>query len=270
LSARVALLQSRLEAFREQLAAFPAEGEDPGFLTGMEDLLAFIGAYEDTDAYAAFEKGGPLPEFRACFARHLLRFTWAMEGRTYAELLASIPAASAKAGPRLAHLKWQAYTKMEETLKLVDFASCRRVLVIGSGRVPASLLYLHDWTDVEDLVGVDRDPQSVAMARQLVDRLGMRRIRLVEADACDLDYGEFDVIYLGPFAMPRRKIMARVVETARSDAVVILRDPFFTGTLLFEPVAGSLDSRLAICAESAGFPGRFRLKHYVLRFKPLA
>jgi hypothetical protein len=157
---------------------------------------------------------------------------------------------------------------MEDAVKLMDFSTCRRLVVMGCGRAPCSLFYLHDWTDVECLVGIDRDRPSLEMAQQLVDGFGLRRVRIVEADACELDYGEFDVIYWGPFAMPRRKVMARVVETARLDSVVILRDPFFTGTLLFEPMAASLNPRLAICAESAAFPGRFILKHYVLRFKP--
>jgi hypothetical protein len=234
----------------------------------MEEFLRFIGSYEDKAAYAAFETTGPLLEFRSFFAPCVLRFTWVMEFRTFTELVSKMTPGCQKVGPRLDRSTWGSYARMEDALKLVDFSTCRRFVLMGCGRAPCSLFYLHDWTEVECLVGIDRDRQSLDMARELVDGFGLRRVRLVEADACDLDYAEFDVIYWDPFALPRRKIMERVVETARSDSAVILRDPFFTGTLLCEPMAGCLNPRLEICAESAGFPGRFMLKHYVLRFKP--
>jgi SAM-dependent methyltransferase len=105
---------------------------------------------------------------------------------------------------------------MEGTLKLVDFSTCRRFLVMGCGRVPATLFHLHDRTDIECLVGIDRDPQSLALARQLGDRFGLRRIRIVEADAGNMNYAGFDIICWAPFALLRRKIMARVAATAHT------------------------------------------------------
>jgi hypothetical protein len=267
LDTRVLHFQSRLEVFREQLARCPGNEGDPGFLATMEEFLRFIGSYEDKAAYAAFETTAPFVQFRAFIAPCILRFTLAMESRTFAELASKMMPARQKVGSHLGGSTWGSYARMEDALKLVDFSTCRRFVMMGCGRAPCSLFYLHDWTDIECLVGIDRDPHSLGMARQLVDGLGLPRIRIVEADACDLDYAEFDIIYWDPFALPRRKVMERIVETARSDSVVILRDPFFTGTLLFEPMARSL-GRLAICGESAAFPGRFMLKHYVLRFKP--
>lgn len=268
MNSRVARFQACLEAFRERLAHCPTKEDDPGFLATMEEFLRFIGSYDDKAAYAAFETTGPLLEFRSFFAPCVLRFTWVMESRTFAELASKMTRGSQKVGSRLDRSTWGSYARMEDAVRLVDFSTCRRLVVMGCGRAPCSLFYLHDWTDVECLVGIDRDRQSLELAQQLVDGFGLRRVRIIEADACDLDYAEFDVIYWGPFAMPRRKVMERVVATARPDSVVILRDPFFTGTLLFEPMAGSLNPRLTICADSATFPGRFVLKHYVLRLKP--
>jgi hypothetical protein len=268
LNSQVARFQACLEVFRERLARCPAKEDNPEFLATMEEFLRFIGTYEDKAAYAAFEATGPLLEFRSFFAPCVLRFTWVMESRTFTELASKMTSGGQKVGPQLDRSTWGSYARMEDAVKLVDFSTCRRLVVMGCGRAPCSLFYLHDWTEVECLVGIDRDRQSLELAQQLVDGFGLRRVRIVEADACELDYGEFDVIYWGPFAMPRRNVMEQVVATARSDSVVILRDPFFTGTLLFEPMAGSLNPRLTICADSAAFPGRFVLKHYVLRFKP--
>ena len=263
LDGRAGRFRSRLECFRERLAGQWSE-DDAGFIPAMEDFLRFIAQYDDKDAYAAFERRGPLREFRSFFADCVLRFAWVMEGRTYSEL-ASKMTAGGKIGPRLGRSTWGSYARMGDAVKLVDFSSCRRLVVMGCGRAPCSLFYLHDWTDVPCLVGIDRDPESLTMSRQLAEGFGLDRIRIVGADAADLDYSEFDIIYWGPFAQPRHKIMERLATTGRPGSVVILRDPFFTGTLLFEPMVPALDPRLAICAESSGYPGRFMLKHYVLR-----
>ncbi|HVM46684.1 MAG TPA: class I SAM-dependent methyltransferase [Candidatus Acidoferrum sp.] len=269
LNTRVARFQSRLAEFRQRLTQCPGTEGDPAFVNTMQEFLRFIGNYDDREAYAVFEASGPLLEFRSFFAPCVLRFAWVMESRTYTELAAKMAPGDQKMGPRIDRSTWGSYARMEDAVKLVDFSDCRRLVVMGCGRAPCSLFYLHDWTNVECLVGIDRDRQSLEMAQRLVDGFGLRRVRLMEADACELDYCEFDVIYWGPFAAPRRNVMARVVATARPNSTVVLRDPFFTGTLLFEPMVRSLDPRLAIGASSEAYPGRFVLKHYVLRLKPL-
>ena len=268
LAGRVALLRSRLAAFRQRLAHSPADPAAPEFLTAMQEFLDFIRVYDDPDAYAAFERTAELAEFRASFAPCVLRFTWAMENHTFAELMAKKTPGLTKMGPLLGAHTWGSYARMEETLKLVDFSACRTYLMLGCGRVPGSLFYLHDWTAVDRLVGIDTDPDALRMARELVAAFGLTRIRILAADACAFDYGDYDVIYWDPFAIPRRKVMERIASTARQDSVIILREPFFTGTLLFESVVPSLAPRFAICAESATFPGRFMLKHYLLRLRP--
>ena len=265
LNARVGQLQASLDAFRQKLAVLPA-ADASGFMAAMQELLKFVADYKDQEAYAAFEAAGLTREFRSFFSAHVLRFTWEMEGRTFAELAAKMSPGQ-KVGPCLGPGTWGSYARMGDALKLVDFSSCRRVVVLGCGRAPCSLFYLHDWTGVECLVGIDRDQSSLAMSRQLAQGFGLNRLRIVEADAVDFDYADFDVIYWGPFAQPRRKVMERIVSTARAGTSVILRDPFFTGTLLFEPMAQALDSHLAICQESTGYPGRFMLKHYLLRLR---
>ncbi len=136
--------------------------------------------------------------------------------------------------------------------------------MVGCGPLPDSLLCLYERTDIATLVGFERDPAAALMARELLEALGLDRIRSVEGDGLEVDYGDFDAICPSVFAVPRRAIAERIAETAREDAVVILRDPFFTGTLLFEPLADSLPAPLEIRSETASAPGPFMLRRYVV------
>lgn len=62
--------------------------------------------------------------------------------------------------------------------------------------------------------------------------------------------------------------MHRILETARLDTTIILREPFAAGILLFERTRPLLDPRFMVVAESEAFPGRFMLKHVILRLAP--
>jgi SAM-dependent methyltransferase len=192
-----------------------------------------------------------------------------MEARAYDALIEKRGRCAERIGDLLGANTWGAYARMGETLALFDASGCRRFLMAGCGPVPDSLFHLDDWTEIPELVGVDREPEAVRRARRLVEAFGRGRIRIDEADAATLDYAGFDVICCSAFLAPRRAIMERIAATSDDGAVVILRDPVATGTLLFESVAGALPSRFAIRTRSSGPPGRFMLAYYVLDVRPV-
>lgn len=73
---------------------------------------------------------------------------------------------------------------------------------------------------------------------------------------------------LSAFLAPRRKIMERIAQTAREGATIILRDPFFTGTLLFERVGDALPPRLKTVRVLPRTRGRFMLEYRILEAGP--
>lgn len=258
LADQIATLRRRLEA---------ASGRPGDFLDAMDSLLAFVRDVDDREAWAAVEVRPEFARHRVFFGRCVLRFAWMMESLTHAELMAR-PFRAGPVGPLIGRQTCGQYARMEELSRMVDFSACRRLVMTGCGKLPACLIYLHDRTSIPDLLGIDTDDDAVAMARAVAARWGLNRLRIERADAAEISYAPFDAIYWDPFATPRRRIMERILRTARPDAVIILREPFGAGTLLLEPVMPILDSRFVVTGESEGFPGRFRLKHYILRLKP--
>lgn len=238
-----------------------------GFLSAMGRLLSFIRDYDDREAWSAFEAQPEFAAHREYFGRCVLRFAWTMESLTHAEMMEK-PVHRGPIGPLIGRQTRGQYARMEELTRMVDFARHRSFVMTGCGKLPACLFFLYDRTSVADLLGIDSDAESVSMARELVERWGWSRIRIEQSDAAEISYAPYDLIYWDPFATPRRKIMSRILETACPDVTIILREPFGAGTLLMEPVMPHLDPRFIVTGESERFPGRFMLKHYLLRFAP--
>jgi len=264
-SDRVLLLQSCLQQFRQNLLDESTFQNPSVFTSMMDDFLEFIRTYDDVEAFNVWAVTGQVAEFRAVFGPAVLRFIEAIEVRTCAELLSGHYPRSVKMSERLGENKWGAYRGMEESLRLFDHSACRRFLLIGCGPVPDSLFCLHDCTNLERIDGVDKNADAVCMARRLVETFGLNRIQLEVADAGDVDCAEYDMICCSAFITPREKTLSRILSTARRGSFVIVRDPVFTGTLLFEPMLHTLPPQIARVAESATARGRFMLKYHILR-----
>lgn len=235
----------------------------------MSELLELVRALDDRDAFAELDRDGTVAACRACFGPRMLAFTAAVEDRVRADLLAE-GVDRGSIDSRLRSNPWGAYRGTEETVAATELSKCRRLAMIGSGPLPDTLVYLHEHTEVNALVGIERDRDAADRARALLDRLGLDRIEIREADGAQVDYAGFDAVFVSVFAEPRAEIVARVASTAEPGAVVVLRDPVFTGRLLFDSVLDRLPERLQLRATARSRPGSLMLARYVLAVSPAA
>lgn len=229
-----------------------------------EALLEFVRTYDDREAFDALREEGGLASYRDAFGPAVLAFTVERELEARAQLVAHAAAGETE---RPAEHRWGAAPGMRVALKLFDPNSCRRLAMVGCGPFPDSLLCLHDETVVPELVGFDRDPASAAAAAELVRTLGLGRISIERADARELDYSGFDAVCCSVFAEPRAAILARAAQTADAGTVVLVREPFFTGRLLFESVLDESPDGLEPLAHASG-RGPFMLGYHALRVRP--
>jgi hypothetical protein len=260
---RLDRLRIALEAYRRRLEGCLGDPSSPEFTVAMNEFLEFIRTVDDREAYAELEAGGQVDRYRAFLGPLVLRFIWAMERVGHAQAVARSrwPGGST---PLVEAPAWGAYTHMGQSLEGIALGACRQFAMVGCGPLPDSLLYMEEHTDIESLVGIERDPKALGMARELVAAFGLERIRIVEGEGERIDYGEFDLICPSVFVTPRLATLERIAATAREGVRVILREPFYTGTLLFEPVLDVLPPPLEVIADSRSEPGRLMLKRYVL------
>jgi hypothetical protein len=147
------------------------------------------------------------------------------------------------------------YDRVADMFEHIDFAHCPRVVMIGCGRVPATVFHIHDRTDVPDVVGLDVVPESVEIAGALARKLGYPRARFELADGRAYDFAEAPVVFVGRMVSPKRAVLSHIADTAPANIQIIMRDPISVGLLWSECGEQDLDPRLEII--SRGRPGGF-------------
>jgi len=157
-----------------------------------------------------------------------------------------------------------AYLRMKDTSAFMDFSRCETFIMVGCGPLPASLFYIHENTDVQAIIGLDNNREAVDSAKELIERLEFPRIHVRQTDGRDFDYEKADVIYVANLASPKRSILNQILETAKKDVQVILRDPYGFGILLSESGMEALDHRFQLTGE--GIENEYFLsKHFFLK-----
>lgn len=269
LKKRVKWLVAHIEEFKQRLEPSMDSGNTEEFVLMMNNFLAFISAYSDTVAYETYELGPAYPDSLKFFHKACLELAWRMEEKAFAE----IAEAELQPGQPLKEVVSQciagSYIRMEELSDLVDFSQTRSIVVLGCGKVPASLFYLQDQTRVPAIVGIDNVQEAVDCSNALVSKLNLDRVRIIKADATTFDYSFFDAIYFGPFASPRADVLKQIRSTARPNATIILREPHLTGSLAFERVLPYMQPAFDLikAGDSKKYLGRFMLRHYVLQMR---
>lgn len=166
--------------------------------------------------------------FRRCVARY--------DGRTETRLAhaaASAPVAmadlfGADAGRRL-----------DELHRLLRPGANRRLVMVGSGPLPATLLALCNQYPALRAVGLDLDPNAVVHARRLAQHSGAAQgLRFIVADGKSYDYRGADLVYIANQVTPKRAILRRIAATVRTPHHVVVREPWNHGWVLAETGTG--------------------------------
>lgn len=264
---KVGELRATVNGLKQELSRYSPGGSEEGFVGAMDKLLTFMRSYPDKEAFAKFSAEPDFIRFREFFSPYILRLAWDMEDRTFDEMMSRRLEKGQLLRDIMGNHTRGAYMRISDALNLADLSKANNYVMLGCGKVPSSIFYVHDHTDIKDIVGVDNLPEAVEKAQALVGHHGLSRISIVQADAREFDLSRFDVIYWGHFCTPRRSIMDNIIATARKDSIIILRDPFHTGLLGTESVLPYLDRRLQVCSQSEEYTGRFMLKHYLLKLR---
>jgi hypothetical protein len=140
-----------------------------------------------------------------------------------------------------------AYERVRDLKVLVDFRTCRTVVMVGSGAFPATLLWLRDHFPELCYCGLDIDPECVAMANKLATSIGADNMRFILADGTAYGFDGADFVYIANHVVPKRGVLEQI---ARNPSVrqVVVREPTRHGELLAETVRYNLPDAFIIAA----------------------
>jgi hypothetical protein len=121
--------------------------------------------------------------------------------------------------------------------------------MVGCGPMPATVLHVHDRTDVPEIVGLDVVAEAVVTARELTKRLGYSRARIEHSDGRSYDFGGAEIVFVANMVVGKPSILSRIADTAPEDVRLIVRDSYSLGRLYAENAASQLDPRYEVVGE---------------------
>jgi nicotianamine synthase len=130
-------------------------------------------------------------------------------------------------------------TALEVRLLLHAGGTPRSVAVLGCGPLPLSTFGYAEALGCP-VVGLDRDPAAVALARRVAARVGPTAVRFEEADAADVGLRGYDAVVLaalvGETPSAKAAILHQVAGAMRPGAMLLARSARGLRTLLYPPV----------------------------------
>ncbi len=158
------------------------------------------------------------------------------------------------------------YQRVADMFERADFASCRELVMVGSGPLPATLMHIARNHPQINLTGLDIDGEALLVGRRVLALFGLDRVRLAQGDGLTHDYGGAQIVYVANLVSPKAGVLRRIAETAAAGTLVVLRDPTDAGRDQAEAGIDALDPRL--CLEGTGVDSqRFQSRHVFLRMR---
>jgi hypothetical protein len=257
-------LIDNLKRFRDDLEKCGHDYSAETFFSIMRSLMSYLAGINDPLTIELFRDSKYFRDYRSFFIARQRSYYHKVE---LAEAL-SLKKRLKASGQSMLEIFDQefsrnAYRRIEDALRFVDFSLCRTFVMVGCGPLPATLFCIRENTDVRDIVGLDSNREAADSAGELIDCLKLTGIKVKEANGTEFDYQKADVIYVANLVSPKRVILSQILKTARKDVRIILRDPYGAGILLAESGMEDLDSRFRCIGE--GMENEYFLsKHFFL------
>jgi hypothetical protein len=231
------LTADQIAHLTDQLAALPHLRPDQRTNALFGDLVRTVLAASDRQAGDVLAH--PEVSSRRAVVRDLsARGETALE-HAWAERIGSAPDPHA-ALARFPYLdNYRRLTALEIRLLTHSGGVPTSVAVLGCGPLPLSALGYADALGCP-VVGLDRDPAAVTLARQVAARIGAAGVRFEQADAADVGLTGYDAVVLaalvGETPSAKAAILDRLAGAMRPGAMLLARSARGLRTLLYPPV----------------------------------
>lgn len=124
-------------------------------------------------------------------------------------------------------------------VKAMQVSPGNRFVFLGSGPVPLTLILMSRLYGIPSM-GLDADPETVALSRKVIRRLGLQKeIEIIQADDSCLEDLNWDIILVAALAEPKIRIfkhLREILEEQGRAAPVIFRTYTGMRAVLYKPV----------------------------------
>jgi hypothetical protein len=137
------------------------------------------------------------------------------------------------------------YSRVEDLAQMVDFSSCKKIVMVGCGAFPATLFWIYDHYPGMEYIGIDIDSTSIALASSVSKILNLKKFILKLINGSEYNYSNVDFVYIANQVTPKNEVLRRVMETSNGKIPIVVRNPTPLGKLLAECVLKSSPSNVS-------------------------
>ena len=142
-----------------------------------------------------------------------------------------------------------AYNRVADMFTWEDFDRCKKLIMVGCGPLPMTLMHVAAKYPSIPLEGLDSDLHAIEVARTVARAATMPNIHLIHSNGVSYSYHDANIVYVANLVSPKVDVLMRIANTASIGTLVILRDPTEDGLHLADSGLQSLNSKFHIEAE---------------------
>ena len=245
---KVKSLTQTLEEFRIALEHNNYMSHKKEFFEIMNKFWEFASSMQDTKTYEYFEHSQYFSKYRSFFSSKEQYYVRTIEATEAINIITK----SIKENIRFYDLlerkmAKENYLKTSYEIEMMDLEKKKQLVMVGCGPLPETILYLHDNTNLEEIIGLDSNQEAILMGGDMLNSIGnTSRVNLIHCDGVKYDYKDADIIFVANFVTPKIKVLQQIANTAKNGAKILVRTPVLLGKMLYECAINGLPSRLTL------------------------
>ncbi len=136
------------------------------------------------------------------------------------------------------------YINKENIFKDVDLSSKKRIVCVGCGSMPETMIYLYEHFKTQEIIGIDNNFEAVYIANQLISHLWITNINIIHSDWAVYDYTWADFVYIAALVTPKDKVVTRITQTTDDNVEISVVIPRFLSDLVLDTITIEKHPRL--------------------------
>lgn len=237
--------------FKQQLESCDYTHENEMFLDIMREFRKYIASIDDEKLCEIFMHSKDYEHYCSFFKQYNDYYMRALES---AEAVSVITRKNISENNFVElfdrdHIR-QRYLNKAKELQTLDFSHARKIVMVGCGPMPETILYISENTGISEIIGLDNSKEAIYISSQIISTLGFEWITLIHIDGADYDYHDADIVYIAWFVSPKKKVLDRIAQTAPRHVQILVDSPINMLKMVFEDVASTLNGRLKIVSRS--------------------
>lgn len=213
---RLEEIQAELNGFKDSIETLSSYEDE--FFQIMLNFRKFITTVKDDRICRGFLKSPQFVDYRIFFQKNNEAY---MKGTERLEVQKILTGKIRNIEQD--HIRYR-YKEKHQEIGMFKLSKVKSIAVVGSGSFSETMLYCHQETSIDRIIGIDNSATVIQYAIKLAKFMHMERLEFVQQNAQEYNFREVDAIYITGFSYPKEEILKQIYETAKESVQILIDD----------------------------------------------